>query len=130
MKLAKTTLIIWVFFWILFVVRGLYKGEFREYRALLQRDAETKRAYIVGEDLYEFLNFCLMNLPRESSYQLRGELKSIDERRLVYYLYPHKKSDNPEYLLCYNDDRDIVRKSFYKSAVFKTGHFILRRRAD
>jgi len=130
MRFGKLVFIIWVFFWVLFIVRGLYKGELEEYKALLQRDAEGRRAYVIGEGLYEFMNFCLRNLPRESSYQLRGELRPIDERRLVYYLYPHKESENPEYLLCYNAGKDAVKKGFYKSAAFKTGQFILRRRAD
>jgi len=130
MRTWRLVFAIWVFLWILFLVRGLYKGEFKEYKALLERDAEARRAYVVGEELYSFLEFALVNIPKRAAYELEGALKPIDRERLIYYLYPRGVSDNPEYILCYKVGKDSSRKNFKRFTALKKDQFILKRRAD
>ena len=128
MKFWKLVFAIWVFLWIFFLIRGLYKGEFEEYKALLGRDAKARRAYIMGEDLYGFMQFSLANVPKGAAFCLEGALTPIDRYRLIYYLYPRIESKDPAYILCYGTDDSFSRENFYRQAAFKKGQFILRRR--
>lgn len=128
MKIWRLIFAIWLFLWVFFLVRGLYKGEFKEYRALLQRAPSARRAYIIGEDLYKFLEFCLKGLPKDSTYRMTGALKPIDRQRLIYYLYPHKESYTPEYILCYKINVDFSLRDFYRLATLKSDQFILKKK--
>lgn len=127
MKLARLVFTIWIFFWALFLIRGLYKGEFEKYSDLLKRDVEARRAYVVGEELYAFLKFSMTHFPQKITYQLRGKFEPIDKRRFIYYLYPHVESEDPEFILCYKVQQGFKPEGFYRFATLKKGRFILRK---
>ena len=109
-------------------MRDLIKGrQFKEYKALLSRDAAGKRSWAYGDKLYEFLKFCEKSLPPGASYDLTGiEYLSIDYRRAIYYLYPHFKEDKAEYVLVF--DKPGYKQDGY--VLFKEldpSRFILKR---
>jgi hypothetical protein len=100
-KILTAILIAWVVIWISFTARELFaKGGLNDYRRLLSRSLEGKRSYVTGDRFYEFLVFCNEHLPNGASYELAGiEEGSHDQRRAAYYLYPHMKKKDAEYLL-------------------------------
>ena len=80
----------------------------RDYRALFSMPLEGKRAYITGKKLYEFIDFSNARLPGNASYRLMGvEDGSLDQRRAIYYLYPHIQKDNADFLLVFKGAHDI-----------------------
>lgn len=111
------------------MARGLYKGEWEEIKALLFRDSDARRAYVIGEGLYKFINFSIKNIPSDVTYQIVGKLKPIDRYRFVYYLYPRKESDNPMYILCYKKE-DFKKEGFYRLATLDDGQFILKKKKE
>lgn len=105
MKAWRVVFAAWLLFWALFLVRGFYKGELEKFGALLARDAQAKRAYIIGEDLYSLLETSIKDIPETGTYKLKGDFKPIDRYRFVYYLYPRRESEDPDYILRYNKER-------------------------
>jgi hypothetical protein len=101
MKPLKIIIIIWLVLWINFLARDLFvHGYLRDYSELLNRDAEGKRAYTYGDDLYKFLKFAKSAIPLNNSYKLIGlENLSLAHRRAIYYLYPLIEKDKPDYVL-------------------------------
>jgi hypothetical protein len=99
----KIIFLAWVIVWAFFVARELLvKDNLRDYIALAGRSLEGKRAYVTGEDLYGFLNFCRANVPSGAKVSIAGlEDGSLERRRAVYYLYPLTESPEPEYILAY-----------------------------
>ncbi|MFA5142635.1 MAG: hypothetical protein WC522_00515 [Candidatus Omnitrophota bacterium] len=93
----------WVVMWGWFLVREVFvKGAIKDYKVLISRPLEGRRAYVTKDNLYEFLTFCRENLPRDSSYSLVGpEPGAIERVRAVYYLYPRIESTDPQYILVY-----------------------------
>lgn len=96
--------VVWIMLWINFMTRDLIKrSDFRDYKALIIRDASGKRSYTYGDCLFEFLDFCKGNLPEFASYDLIGiEGLSLAQRRAIYYLYPYTKKENANFLLVFN----------------------------
>lgn len=94
----------WVILWVTFTMRELVvKKNMSDYAALFSMPLECKHAYVTGEKLYEFINFSNARLPENVSYRLIGiEDGSIDQRRAVYYLYPHMQKDDADFLLVFN----------------------------
>ena len=105
----RVLLIIWAILWAVFAVRELVvKKNMRDYRALFSMPLEGKRAYITGKKLYEFIDFSNARLPGNASYRLMGvEDGSLDQRRAIYYLYPHIQKDNADFLLVFKGAHDI-----------------------
>lgn len=99
MKFRKLVFTVWVFLWILFLARGLYKGEFNKYKALLMNNPEARRAQVIGEDLYDFITTSLDILPEHITYAIEGDLRPLKRYTLIYYLYPRKESRYPEYII-------------------------------
>ena len=90
----------WVFIWLLFLVRGLVKGKFEEFRILCSsRDMYEKNSYILGKELNAFLEVCKREIPSEGTYKIVGDLDGHNRYRLIYHLYPRLQSDNPDYIL-------------------------------
>jgi len=127
-KTAIWVLVVWVFFWAFFLVRGFYKSEFKKTRALMSKTALEMKVYITGEKKYAFFNLCAENLPENARYAIEGTLEEIDKRRLVYHLYPRMESDEADFILCYGVHR-AYRKAGYNNRVagLNTTDFILRR---
>ncbi|MDB4349444.1 hypothetical protein OAA99_00660 [Omnitrophica bacterium] len=99
MKLWKVVFGVWVFFWVLFFVRGLVKGEFERFKKYAFVSTEQKRSYILGEELETFLRTCEKRIPESDTYKIIGDLDDHNRFRMVYYLYPRLQSDKPDYLL-------------------------------
>lgn len=127
-KTAIWVLLVWVFFWTFFLIRGFYKSEFKKSLALVSRKARERRAYLTGGEKFDFFDLCIDNLPENARYAIEGTLEEIDKRRLVYYLYPRMESDEADFILCYGVHR-AYRKAGYNNRVaeLSMSDFILRR---
>lgn len=117
----------WVFIWLLFLVRGLVKGEAREYRNLFGKTLEEKRAYITGDGFYNFILFCKEVIPEDSDYRVAADYDdSMDYFRFAYYVYPSLRNlDNPEYIACYKVK--FSKKGYRKIASLSKDKYILKR---
>ncbi|MDD5496476.1 MAG: hypothetical protein PHP46_05200 [Candidatus Omnitrophica bacterium] len=100
---ARAALAVWIVFWVLFLVRPLFKkGLLGEYAALSVLSGEERRGRVTGEELYGFIKFCRAALPEYSTYKIVGlEHDSLEHRRLRYYLYPDAEKEDPEFILVY-----------------------------
>ncbi len=105
-KVARIVFGIWLFLWVLFLIRPYVKNDlYREYKVLFSRSLDGKRAYVTGDSLYEFILFCKEAVPLPSSYRIIGlEKQPHAERRVIYYLYPHIESATPEYIFVYDQE--------------------------
>jgi hypothetical protein len=104
MKLAKVLFLVWIFIWSFFFCRQfLFNPSFLiHYYHMALADAEERRAISYGFEFYRYLRFCKESLPAHSRFQLIGPLDwSLDRVRAHYYLYPHRLSDDPDFLLVY-----------------------------
>jgi hypothetical protein len=93
--------IVWVVLWIGFFARELFvKKNINDYKALLTRTLEGKHAYVTGDKLYEFLVYCKSRMSENSTYKIEGlEEGDLESRRAVYYLYPHLRSADPDFVI-------------------------------
>lgn len=126
--LLRIILAVWVIIWALFLIRPYFKkGLGGEYITLLTLSDEGKRAFILGNELHRFINFCKGSIGQPSTYEFIGiEEDSIEGRRARYYLYPNVENKAPEFLLVYNTNG--FSKEGYK--LFKSldsGNYILRK---
>lgn len=103
-KILTIMFLIWIALWAYFIARGLFKNHyFNDYILLSSRSLEGKRAYVTGERFYEFLTFCNKSLPAGATYAIEGiEYLSIDEKRAIYYLYPHLPSNRADFILVFD----------------------------
>ena len=123
-------IIIWIVLWIFFTARGFVvdkdKSTFKDYANLVCADWDGKRAIVFGKDLYEFLKFCKTNLPPEAGYEVVGMSKDfIDLPRLVYYLYPSIKDNDPKFILVYKKP-GFSKEDTYPYASLNKESFILK----
>lgn len=131
--LLRLVFVVWVVLWVNFMIRDLTKGGgFKEYKALLSRNAEGKVSYVYGDRLFEFLKFSKANLPKGAAYDTVGTELSVrdsaDSRRAVYYLYPHMKVSGAEYLLVF-DMPGYIRPGYDIFKVLDDRRFILHKKA-
>lgn len=119
-KIFYILLTVWIILWINFIARDLFKrGDLRDYRALIEKDAEGKRAYTYGEQFYKFLKFVKQEIPEGESYKLVGVKNlSLAHRRAVYFLYPALEKENPGYVAYYKD-----RQRGTGILIMRTGRF-------
>jgi len=105
-KIFRIVIIAWVAVWLLFLIRGLVKGEARDYRNLFGKSLEEKRAYVSGEGFYKFILFCKDIIPEDSDYTVEANYDaSMDYFRFAYYIYPALRDlEDPEYIACYKVD--------------------------
>lgn len=87
--------------WLAFFARELFvKKNIDDYRALLTKNLEGKHAYVTGDKLYEFLVYCKSKMSENSTYKIEGlEEGDVESRRAVYYLYPHLRSADPDFII-------------------------------
>ncbi|MDD5496547.1 MAG: hypothetical protein PHP46_05555 [Candidatus Omnitrophica bacterium] len=129
-KLLGVCLMIWLVLWAVFFFAENKKGDYREFFALANKDLEGKRIYLMGQDFYEFVNFCRSTVPPGSTYEFAGmRLYAIEEVRAIYYLWPLRAvtSDN-EYYFVYGDFEVPDMSDFEKVAEFKDKAYIMKRR--
>ena len=93
--------------WAIYSVRS-FKKDFVDYAKVRTLSTEEKHAYILGEDLYGFLDFCRRKLPGRASFELAADLNVYKTSRFLYYIYPHRVSETADYIVVYN------KKSFRK----------------
>lgn len=100
---ARIVLSAWVVLWAAFLVREVFfKKNLRDYRVLFNRTADGKRAYVTGDDLYAFIDYCRRNVPAGSTFAFAGlEDGSLDRRRASYYLYPLREAGDPAFVFVY-----------------------------
>jgi hypothetical protein len=127
-NIARIALGVWVILWLVFEIRPLIKERrLAQYRALIGRPLEARRAIVYGERLCGFLNFAKAKLPQGAAYKFIGPASgSIDFVRADYYLYPLLRSEEPDFILVYNlsgfkrtgyglfaslDDKNFIMKS-------------------
>jgi hypothetical protein len=133
--LLKIAFAVWVVLWISFTARELFvKGALKDYKVLLSRSLEGKRAYVTGDKFYGFLTFCRANMPAGVTYGLAGVNKgpgkenidpSLLERRAFYYLYPYLPTEEPEYILVY-EESGIKKDGYYRCAKLDDNSYILK----
>lgn len=132
MKLFKIILAAWVLMWVFSNIRGLIvekdKTTFKDYLNLAFADWEGKRAIVLGKEQYEFIKFCKTNLPDKTNYGLIGIPEdSVDIPRLAYYLYPSLPSQDPDFILVYNQ-AGFEEKGTDLYAALNKKSFILKRK--
>ncbi len=96
---------VWIFFWVFFLIRGFVKGEAEKFRKYAFADYEEKRELILGEDLYAFLDMCEEEMPRDATFAVEGTIDEHNAFRLIYYLYPRRVSEDPDYILRVSPER-------------------------
>lgn len=103
-QVIRALLGLWIVVWICFLITfHLYTDRVKNYSELISLSTEERIARIVGEQFYEFVQFCQENLPAEASYKILGaEPKSLEIFRFQYYLYPHLALKDPQFILVYN----------------------------
>jgi len=106
-RLILGIFLIWIVLWVNFILRDLLKkGDLRDYLALVKKSGDRKRAYVYGENFYDFLIFAKKHIPPGKSYKLEGPGNlSLMARRAVYYLYPLVESDKPDYILVFDEEK-------------------------
>lgn len=127
-NLAKIVFAVWIALWALFLIRPyIKKGLIEEYGELFSRSLEGKRAYVTGEGLYKFIQLCKDALPEGSSYEIAGlEKRPHDERRAIYYLYPHVNKPDPDYIFVY-DKAGFSRGGYFLFMQFDNKRYILKK---
>ena len=100
-NILKIIFVVWIALWAMFFVRELFiKSNMRDYRALLFRSLDGKRSYVMGDKSYDFLKYCMSNMPARATYKMIGiDAGDLDVRRAVYYLYPRLENKDPDFII-------------------------------
>lgn len=125
--ILRIVFIIWTAIWLLFLVRGLVKGEAREYKNLFGKSLEEKQAYVTGEEFYRFVTFCKSIIPQDSDYSVEANYDaSMDYFRFAYYIYPSLRDlRDPEYIVCYKTK--FSKRKYRRIASLSDDKYILKR---
>ena len=126
-QIFRIVFIIWVGVWLLFFVRGLVKGEWRDYKNLFGRGLEEKRAYVSGGEFYEFIIFCKDAIPEDSDYSVEADYDAaMDYYRFAYYIYPALRNlYDPEYIACYKTK--FSKRGYRRLRSLERDKYILRK---
>lgn len=126
-KIFKIIFIAWVAMWLLFLVRGLVKGEARDYANLFGKSLDEKRAYVTGEEFYRFISFCKKIIPEDSDYTVEADYDAtMDYFRFSYYIYPALRDlEDPEYIACYKVD--FESDGYSLAAFMDESKYVLKR---
>lgn len=121
-------LIAWVVLWLMFLVREVFiKGKMDDYAALAGRSFEGKHAYVTGEDLYEFVDYCRAATPADSTFEFEGlEAGALEKRRVVYYLYPRLEEPEADLIFVYRVP-GYTRAGYELHGALDENRYILRR---
>jgi len=124
----RSVFIAWTACWLLFLTRGLVKGEFDDYKNLSGMTPEEKRAYVTGEEFYAFIIFCKGIIPEGSDYTVEAVYDdSMDYFRFAYYMHPSLRNlDDAEYIVCYKTD--FSKKGYRREASLGKDKYILKKR--
>ena len=124
----RIVFIAWGFIWLLFLVRGLVKGEAQEYKDLFGKTLEEKRMYVAREDLYDFILFLKATIPEDSDYKVLASYDDwLDSFFVSYHMLPTLQNlDNPEYIACYKK-RKFSEKGYQPIAVLSKYKYIVKR---
>lgn len=130
-KIVKLVLAIWIILWISGHVRELFvKNNIRDYKILMNKSLEGKKAYVVGERFYEFLTFCNKELPEGAKYAWVKMDKEDHARRIsTYYLYPHLEEEGTPFLLVY-DDPNVLGNGYEIFAKLDNSRYILKKKGN
>ena len=123
----KIIFLAWTAIWLLFLVRGLAKGEARDYRNLFGKGLEEKHAYVTGEEFYKFIVFCKNVIPKGSDYTVEASYdETMDYYRFAYYVYPLLRDlDDPEYIVCYKVN--FSKEGYEPAAHLEGDKYILKK---
>jgi len=126
--IVALVLIAWVVLWLMFLVREVFiKGRVHDYVALAGRSFEGKHAYVTGEDLYEFVDYCRAATPADATFEFEGlEPGALEKRRVVYYLYPRLEEPEAEYIFVYRVP-EYSRVGYDLHGALDKDRYILRR---
>ena len=99
-------LIIWIVLWILFLIRPSKDGQYAELAYFYSHGYEDNVSFLLGNGLYDYIQFCKENLPAGATYELRGFKEfSIKEVRSRYHLWPLRSvKESPEYVIVYGSE--------------------------
>jgi len=121
-------LIVWAACWIFFLAREDKDGQYASLKYFYTHDYADKQRRLLGDDLYEFLVFCMGKLPQYESYKLLGfEKFSIKEVRARYFLWPLRSvPEGAKYVIVYG--RSPSRLAGYSEYIrFRdTGRVLIR----
>lgn len=128
-KIFRLVFILWVIIWVFFTLREIFvKGNLRDYKILLCRSLEGKRAYVTGDRFYEFIRFCNDKLPGRATYRwVKTDKPDLSRRRATYYLYPHLEAEDAQFLLVY-DEHDVPKDSYEAFTTLDDGRYMLKKR--
>ncbi|MFA7676536.1 MAG: hypothetical protein WCY34_00010 [Candidatus Omnitrophota bacterium] len=129
MKFFKVIIVVWIIIWAWFFLRQFRINEnlFSTYKNLLFSGNEEKRRLVFRENLYDFIKFSKQSIPPGSAYEVVGlEADSVDLVRLVYSMYPCLRSQEPEYILVY-EQPGFNNKESNLHSLFNGKSFILKR---
>ncbi|MFQ5952590.1 MAG: hypothetical protein ACE5JK_04190 [Candidatus Omnitrophota bacterium] len=128
-RLLKICFVVWIVLWVVFFFRENKKGEYREFFDLTGMGLEEKRAYLMGEDFYNFVRFCQQNVPQNSRYKFAGlEPFAIEEVRAIYYLWPLRAVEEDYDCVFVYGDSKFSEKGFTKVAEFSKEAYILKKK--
>ena len=101
------------------------KGEHAQLRYLYSHSDTEKRRFILGRELYDFVNFCKKTIPPGESYNLLG-VEDLSIVRARYILWPLVMNRvDPEFILIYKssiaipDNYEIFKRFLDNGTIFK-----------
>jgi hypothetical protein len=104
--------VIWVFLWIMFMLRENKPGQYADLRYYYAHSTYSdKMKHMIGEGLYDFLAFSQETLPSRATYNILGikhkEKRSRDlflpEIQVRYFLWPLEMNiKDPNFLLYFD----------------------------
>jgi hypothetical protein len=130
-KIFRLILAVWVIIWVFFTMREIFiKANLRDYKVLLQRSLEGKKAYVTGDKFYQFLTFCNNKLPDGAGYMwVRMDKEDLDRRRASYYLYPHLEREDAEFVLIYGEP-NVVKNDYEIFNKLDETRYILKKKGS
>ena len=128
-RLFQICLLIWLILWVIFFFRENKDGEYKDFFVLAGKNLEGKRAYLMGEGFYGFVNFCSQNTSPEARYKFAGlGPMKIEEIRAIYHLWPRKAvEENYEYIFVY-DAKGFSEEGFFMFKDFNGSSYVLKRK--
>lgn len=117
----------WLILWVIFMVRENKKGEYVKLGYLYTHSDAEKKRFIMGGDLYDFVDFCKKNIPSGGSYNLIG-IENLDMVRARYMLWPAVMSQiEPEFILIYKSNLFIPENYELLKQFQQTGYILKRK---
>jgi len=128
-RLFQICVLIWLILWVIFFFRENKDGEYKDFFVLAHKNLEQKRAYLMGEGFYKFVDFCLQNTPNEARYKFAGlGPMKIEEVRAIYHLWPRKAvEEDYTYIFVFNA-KGFSEEGFFKFKDLNGSSYILKRK--